>query len=56
MSYKISEECINCGAVSGMPQRSDLRRRRITKSAADHIALAQDFTIAPEKCTECIHS
>jgi len=57
MSFKITDECINCGACQ--PERPN---EAIFVGGEDYefngktiSALSQDFYyIAPEKCTECI--
>jgi ferredoxin len=57
MSFKISEECISCGAC-----QPECPNEAIFVGGEDydfndksHSALSQDFYyIVPEKCTECV--
>jgi ferredoxin len=57
MSFKISEECINCGAC-----QPECPNEAIVAGGEDYelngktaAALSQDFYyIVPEKCTECV--
>ena len=57
MSFKISDECINCGACQPECPNEAIfpAGEEFDFGGKTNPALSQDFSyIVPEKCTECV--